>query len=250
MEVSASSRLHALAVGGFGGLAVAAGLVAATLLVALVALLLVGIAGAILAHIEAIEQVMHDVAEPALIGQHALEPVEIAAGALLDEWAPQVDELARGRRRRLAGEPFAHDHGDGLLDRRIGAVGDLVVFAAMETVIEHGGQILLNPAHAAGSDRFDPRLLDGFEHRARLLTAGCEFSMHRRIMAGEAQGNRVGVAAHDGRLPIIEPARRFRQPHLVGGQAGTLRGECDLDVALAGNRAQANTDGALERLGR
>ena len=79
---------------------------------ALVAFLLVGVAAAILAHVEGIEQIVHDVAEAALILDHAFEPVEIAAGALLDQRAPQIDELARGRRRLLAGQPLAHDHGD------------------------------------------------------------------------------------------------------------------------------------------
>ena len=64
------------------------------LLVALFALLLVGLAAAILAHVEGIEQVVHDVAEAALVVEHALEPVEIAAGALLDQRPPQLDELA------------------------------------------------------------------------------------------------------------------------------------------------------------
>ena len=111
-------------------------------------------------------------------------------------------------------------------------------------------RFFVNPAHAPRADRLDARLLDRLEHRARLLAAGRELAMHRRIMAGEPQRNRVGVAAHDGRLPLVEPARRLRQPHLAAGKAGTLGGEGDLDVALAGDRAQADADRALERLGR
>ena len=40
---------------------------------------------AVLAHVERIEQVVDDVAEPALVLDQVLEPVEIAAGALLDQ---------------------------------------------------------------------------------------------------------------------------------------------------------------------
>ena len=77
-----------------------------------------------------------------------------------------------GRRRRLAGEALAHHHGDRVLDRRVGAVGDLVELAAMEAVVEHGGEILRHARHAARADRLDARLLDRLEHRARLLAAG------------------------------------------------------------------------------
>ena len=53
---------------------------------------------------------MHDIAKAALIVEHTFEPIEITAGALLDQRPPQIDKLARGRRRRLAGEPLAHQH--------------------------------------------------------------------------------------------------------------------------------------------
>ena len=167
----------------------------------MLAFLLIGIAVAILAHVERVEQVVHDVAEPALVGQHALQAVEIAAGALLDDRSPQIDQLARRLRRQFAGQPLAHDHGERLLDRRIGAVGDLVVFAAMETVVQHGGEIGLDAAHAPRADRFDAGLLDGFEHRARLLAAGHELAMHRRIVTGDPQRDRVRHDRARSRLP-------------------------------------------------
>ncbi len=242
-------QAHALAVGGFRGLAVGAGFVAAALFVALVAFLLVGVAVAILAHVEGFEQVVHHVAKAALIGEDALEPVEIAAGPLLDDRAPKVHELARGRRRRLAGEPLAHDHRDRILDRRIGAIGDVVVFAAMEAVVEHGGQVGLHAAHAARADRLDARLFDRVEHGAGLLAAGHELAMHGRIVTGKPQRDRIRMAAHDGGFALGEPARRLRQPRLVGGKAGALRGKANFDIAASRNGAQANADRALERLG-
>src|SRR4029077_1804842 len=81
-------RAHALAVGRIGRFAAVALLVLLVFLVALFAVLLVGLARAILAHVEAIEQVVDDVAEAALVGQHPLQPVEIAAGALFDQRPP------------------------------------------------------------------------------------------------------------------------------------------------------------------
>ena len=51
---------------------------------AVLAFLFFGFARAIFAHVETIEQIVHDVAEAALIGEHAFQPIEIAAGAFLD----------------------------------------------------------------------------------------------------------------------------------------------------------------------
>ena len=122
---------------------------------------------------------------------------------------------------------------DRVLDRRVGAVGDLVELAAMEAVVEHGGEIVRDAGHAARADRLDARLLDRIEHRARLLAAGHELAMHRRIVAGEPQRDRIGVAAHDRGFALGELARRLRQPRLAAGKARPLGGEADLEVGLA-----------------
>ncbi len=241
---------HLVALGGIGRVAVLAGLVLLVLLVALLAFVLVGFARTILAHVQAIEQVVNDVAEAALIVEHAFEAVEIAAGALLNQRTPQLDKLARRGRRGIAGQPLAHDHGQRVFDRRVGAIGDFVELAAMKLVVEHGGEIFGDPAHAPRADCLHPRLLDGLEHGARLLAARGELAMHRRIVAGEAERDGIGVAAHDRRFALVEPARRFRQPHLAAGQAGTLGGERHFQIALAGDGARAHADGAFERLGR
>ena len=168
-----------------------------------------------------IQKVMHRIAELALVVEQALELVETPAGPLLDERPPQIDELLRGRRRRLAGQPLADHHGDGLLDRRIGTIGDLVKFAAVETVVDHGGQIVLHAKHAAGADRLDASLLDGVEDRASLLAARQQTPMHRRIVAGKLEGDesawprtiaaspRVSLRAGSGNftLPPTKPGR-------------------------------------------
>ena len=80
----------------------------------------------------------------------------------------------------------------------------------METIVEHGGEIGLDAAHAPRADRFDAGLLDGFEHRTGLLAAGHELAMHRRIVTGDPQRDRVGMTAHDCRFPFVEPARGLR----------------------------------------
>ena len=179
-----------------------------------------------------------------------LEPVEIAPGAVLDQRTPEIDQLLGRRRRRHAGQALAHQKRQRVLDRRVGALGDLVEFAAVEFLVEHGGQILGDAVHAPRADRLDARLLDRLEHRARLLAGRLQAAMHRRIVAGKAQRDRIGMAAHDRGLAAAELARRLRQADLAAHQAGTLGGEGDLQLRLARDGAQAAGDRALERLGR
>ena len=167
-------------------------------LVALGALLIVGVGAAVLAHVERVEQVVHDIAEAGLLLDQLFEPVEVAAAAVLDQRTPEIDQPLRRRRRRQAGKPLAHHQRHGFLDRRIGAVGHLVELAAMEAVVEHGGQVLGHARHAPRADRLDARLLDRIEQRARGLAAGSELAMDRCIVAGELERDRVGMPAHDG----------------------------------------------------
>ena len=132
-----------------------------------------------------------------------------------------------------AGQPLAHHQRERVLDRRIGAVGDLVEFAAVELLVEHGGQILRDAVHAPRADRLDARLLDRLEHRARLLAGRLQAAMHRRIVAGESQRDRVGMAAHDRGFGLAQFARRLRQAHFAAHQAGALGGEGHLEIGLA-----------------
>src|SRR5262249_23149424 len=97
--------------------------------------------------------------------------------------------------------------------------------------------------------RFDPGLFDGFEHGARLLAARRQFAMDRRIMAGEPQRDRVGVAANDCSLAFVQSPRWLRQTRLAADKSGPLRGKLDFEIALGSNRFEANSDGALKRLG-
>src|SRR5206468_7373790 len=214
------------------------------------AFLLVGLRRAILAHVKIIEQIVHDVAEARLVVDQPLEPVEVLARAVLEQRAPELDQAARRRRRRHAGQPLAHQHGKRLLDRRVGAVGDLVELAAMEAVVDHGGEIFGNARHAPRPDRLDAGLLDRLEHRARGLPAGHELPVHVRIVTGELERDRVGMPAHDRSLGGIELARGLRQPRLAADDAGALGREADLKIGLLRDRAHAARHRALERLGR
>ncbi len=193
---------------------------------------------------------MNRVAELALVLDQVFQPVEIAAGAVLDQRPPQIDKLFRRRRRRQAGELFAHQHRQRILDRRIGACADLIEFAAVIAVVEHGRDVAGDALHAARADRFDARLLDRLEHGASLLAARLLAAMDRRIVAGEPQRDRIRVAAHDRGFRFGQLARRLRQPRLAAGEAGPLGRKRDFEIGLARNGAHAAGDRALERLGR
>jgi hypothetical protein len=128
-------------------------------------------------------------------------------------------------------------------------VGDLVELAAVELVLEHGAEIGRDAQHAPRPDRLDAGLLDRLEHRARLLAARHQAAVHRRIVAGKLERDRVGVAAHDCGLLAREAARRLGQPHLAAHQPGTFGRERHVELGLARDRLQAAGDRALERLG-
>ena len=193
---------------------------------------------------------MDGITEARLVVDQPLQPVEIATGAILDQRPPQLDDLHGRRRRWLAGQPLAHDHRNRFLERSIGAIGDLVELAPVETVVEHGRKVLRHAGHAAGADRFDAGLLDRLEHGTRLLPARHQLAMHHRIVAGELERNGIGMTAHDRGVPSRELARRLGQPRLAADDAGALGGERDLELRLPRDGSHATGHRSLERLGR
>ena len=145
-----------------------------------------------------------------------VEAVEVGAGALLDPGAPQVDDGLGGGRRGPAGQALAHHQRHGILDGRVGAVGDLGVVAAVVAVLQHGGEVDADAVHAAGADRLDAHLLDGLEDRAGGLRLGQQAAVGGGIVAGEPQRHGIGVAAHDGGLARAELAGGLGQARLGG----------------------------------
>ncbi len=237
--------------GGIGiGRAFGAGLVvvAVAVLVVLVIVLAVGVA--LVAELERREQIMHGVAEPGLVLDQAIEPVEPLADLVFEDGTPEIDDLPGRRRRRHAGQPFAHQHRQRIGQRRIGAVGDLVELAAMEVIVEHRGEVFRNPRHAARADRLDAGLLDRLEHAARLRIAGHQLAVQLRIVTGELERDGIGVAAHDGGIALGHLARGLGQPRLAGRKARPLGREADLELGRLRDRLEAGRHRALERLGR
>ena len=193
---------------------------------------------------------MNDIAKSRLIFDEPLEPIEIAPSPVLDQRTPELDDLSSGGWRGLAGQPLAYHQSNRFLDGRVRPVGDLVKLSAMQPIIEHGREIARNPRHAPRPDRLDSRLLDGIEHRARLLSARHELAMDRWIMARELERDGIGVAAHNGGVGTAELARWLRQTRLSGRDTWSLGREGHFQIRLSCDRSKASRHRPLERLGR
>ncbi len=149
-------------------------------LLVLLVFLLVGIAAALVAHVERVEQVVHGIAEARLVvDSRSSRSRSLPARSSISGRQSSTSLLAAGG----GAWPVSRSRTsmrERVLDRRIGAVGDLVELAAVEAVVEHGGEVLRHAVHAARADRLDPRLLDRVEHRARLLAARHQAAVHAR----------------------------------------------------------------------
>ena len=195
---------------------------------------------------------MDRLAEGALVLDGIGELVELPACAALDDRAPDVDDLLGGGGDLQAAQALAHHHGHSVLQRGVGAVGDLSIGAAMVAVLQHGPEIGGDAFHAPCADGFHPRLLNRIEDRAGLLPLGHEALVHICVMAGHAQGHGIRMAAHDGRLARGELARGLGQARLGAitraREGGSLGGEGHLEVAVLGHGPQAARHGPFERL--
>ena len=66
-----------------------------------------------------------------------------------------------------AGQPLAHDQREGILERRVGPLGDLGIAAVAVLVLDAGREVGGHAGHAIGAQRLDARALDRLEHGAR-----------------------------------------------------------------------------------
>ena len=173
------------------GRAFGAGLIVLAVLILVVVLVVIGVGIAVVAEIERRQQIVHEVAELGLVLGDAAQLVEPRADLVFQRRAPEIDHLLGGRRRRHAGQALAHQHRQRIRQRRVGAVGDLVVLAAMEMIVEHRGEVLRNARHPPRADRFDAGLLDRLEHAARLRIARHQLAVHLWIVTGEFQRDRI-----------------------------------------------------------
>ena len=137
--------------------------------------------------------------EGALVLDDAVEPRRGRSPAFSSiQRPPEVDELRGRRRRREPGQLLAHHHARRVLDRRVRAVGDVLVLAAAKiAVLQHRREISARrrPCAASRSPRRAPA-----RPRRRPRAPACprrEAAVHASVVAGEAQRHRIGLAAHD-----------------------------------------------------
>ena len=147
------------------------------------------------------------------------------------------------------GQALAHHHRHRFVERRVGAVGDVGIGAAMKAVVEHGGEIRGDPLHPARADRLDARLFDRVEQRARRLVLRGEAAMNGLVMAGEPQRHGIGEAAQDRRLARIGLARRLGQARLGAVGAAVSEGlSAAKEISSSGWRDIARVQEAIARL--
>jgi hypothetical protein len=144
---------------------------------------------AILAHFESVKQIVDDITELALIVNEIFQPIEIPTGALLDQGTPQINQFLGRRRRSHTCQTLTHHERQRILDRRIGALGDLIEFAAMKPFIEHRREVLRDAIHASCANRFHASLLHCLEHCSSLLTGRLQTAMQGLIVTGKTQGD-------------------------------------------------------------
>ena len=141
----------------------------------------------LLPHFEIDEKIADGAGELALVFHCIAQTIKGGTGLLLDPGTPEFDEPPGGRRWRQAGEAFARDQGDGILERCLGPFGDALVIRSTIAVIQHGGDVGGDAFHAAGADAFDAGLLDRFKDGAGRLAFRQIAAMDPLVMAGKTE---------------------------------------------------------------
>ncbi len=192
----------ALAFGVVAVLAFAVGLVAFAALLGLAEI-----------EIEIVDELARGFGIGVLIVDEAVQLGKIAADTAFEERPPGLDHLARGRRRRRAGERLARQEPDRFGERHVVALDHVLVALAAIALLEHGGEVGGNAGHAAGAQGLDARLLDAFEDRARGLARWGAARMEGGVVVAQPERQRIGRTAHRRRLALAEIAARQRQAH-------------------------------------
>src|SRR5690349_10000955 len=109
-------------------------------------------------------------------------------------------------------------------------------------------EIVGHAGHAVGTHGFDARALDSFEHLAGCTRVRGKFAVNTFIMTGSGQRQAVGPATNDGDLSGRWHTRRLGQPYELAFDSRFLRAVSHLDVGVAGDGADRQSNGALQRI--
>lgn len=177
--------------------------------------------------------------ELGLVGKVPVECVDCLARLVLDETAPQVDEMFCAVRHRHAGQLFAYHHGDGLLDRGVASFDGVLVVGAGIFIFQHGRQVRLHAGHVAGADGFAAGLFDAVIDGACGLAFGRVARMDSLVVAGKTKGHGIACTAGNGKLRLGKLAAGIGELDLIADQHRTVIREDDFQIALLGDGARA-----------
>ena len=203
----------------------------------------------LIAHVERFQDVAKTGGEGILVLDFGFQPVEVGTGLVLDPATPHVDELGRAFRRLRAGQAFAHQQGQGILQRRFFPAGDIRRTGLAEPVVKHHRQVVGNPLHPACANGFAAGLFDRFEDRPRVRALRHVLGMNSLVVAGNAQGDAVRQATGDRDLARVDLARGLGQARGHAAETGPVTGKDDFQFRLSGNRPHGTGHRLLEWLG-
>jgi len=170
-------------------------------------------------------------------------------GLVLDEGAPQLDQLLAAPGRRAAGQLLAHHQRQGVFQRGVLPVANLGQVGAGIFVLQHRADIVGDAGHGARADRLDARLLQGVEHGTRLLALRRQPGMDAHVVAGAPERQGIADAAGDRHVVLRGLLRQFGQAGAAAGQRRLVLGEADLQLLVAGDGAHGDRQRTLEAVG-
>lgn len=175
--------------------------------------------------------------------------IEIGAGLFLDEGAPQVRDMLRGRGQGAARRRLPHDIARRDGQRRIGRGLDLAIALALGLLAQLGVDVAERAGHVARAQCLAARGLHRLVEVARHRPGGGVFRMGRGVVVAQLHRQGVGGAARQQHLVAGHAAADLRQAHGVARHAGRVGGEGHVQLVILGQRAGGLGQGLLERIG-
>ena len=180
-----------------------------------------------------------------------LDATEFSQGCL-GVWgqgvAPQVQDSLRRCGYCFTGHTFPREQRERGGNRKLLLPCHAIIALGFAFLGQLGAQIGGDAGHVAGTDDFDPCLLDGVVGVLCFPPAGHTGLMHRIVMMTQPQGQSIRGAAQLGHLTSRQGPGGQRQAGALPGNAGGARLERHLDIRNLSDRAQHASGGALELL--
>ena len=155
----------------------------------------------------------------------------------------------RGLRRGLAGNLFARQQRQRLVDRQLILAGHAVVAFGLAFLGQLGAQVGVDAVHVARADDLDADLFEGIVGVLRLPPRRHALGVNRVVVMAQAQRDGVGLATQLGHFRHGQGAGRQWQARALAGDAGRPWLKGDLHIRLLRDGSQHAGGGALELLG-